>query len=515
MTFTPIVSNKVSVVNSTNINLTASSEFIGTSEDVSKFLNVTVSIKSDVDSASLGVQYEFSSDNVNWDIVNAFTYLSATPYVCRTVGICAKYFRIRYTNGGGSQSTFRLQTKFVLSQNESEEKKSQDNALVDGFSRLRISNPYTLLTNSHIKGKNLYTIYEEISGASTSTYLPDESSVLMVTTGSGSAQRRSRSRAIYQPGKSLLIYMTGVLNNGSNAATVTSKIGYYDNDSGYYFQFNNGIISIVERTSVSGSLVETVVNQGSWNKNNMDGTSNSNKIINPATTLIYWFNMEWLGVGIVDCGVIIDRELILCHRFRHSNILSSVYIRTASLPPTYEIISTGGSGSLKMICHTCISEGGYRPVGSAFSVNMGESTKNINGRSPLLALRLKTGRISNINLKNVSVMSTTGANFLVELWRFVDTTNSVVLNNTTFISANTESDVEYNTAATNIDVSGGLLMSSRYTSNNNDSLRFEKFSESSTVTINYNSIPDLFVVCVTSVGNNETYIGSVDWSETI
>jgi hypothetical protein len=96
-------------------------------------------------------------------------------------------------------------------------------------------------------------------------------------------------------------------------------------------------------------------------------------------------------------------------------------------------------------------------------------------------------------------MSTTGANFLVELWRFVDTTNSVVLNNTTFISANTESDVEYNTAATNIDVSGGLLMSSRYTSNNNDSLRFEKFSESSTVTINYNSIPDLFVVCVTSV----------------
>jgi hypothetical protein len=266
---------------------------------------------------------------------------------------------------------------------------------------------------------------------------------------------------------------------------------------------------------VSGSLVETTVDQDAWNVNNLDGSVNQNKTMNPATTLIYWFNIEWLGVGAVDCGIVVDKELVLCHRFRHSNILSTAYIKTASLQPTYEIISTGGAGSMRSICYTAISEGGYRPIGYSFSINMGVTTQAVNNREPVLAIRLKSGSISNVRLRGITTMATSGANYLVELWRFVDTPASAILNNSSFSDVNAESDVEYNTAAASIILTGGLLLASAYTSNNNDAISLSKFSETTTLSINGASVSDLLVVCIQTIGSNEQLVVSMDWAEVI
>ena len=84
--------------------------------------------------------------------------------------------------------------------------------LIDGFNRVRTSSPYTLVSQNLIRGKSPQTIHETITGAGVSTYDENQSCVIMRVNGAGSVLRRSRLRSIYQPGKSLMIYMTGVLN---------------------------------------------------------------------------------------------------------------------------------------------------------------------------------------------------------------------------------------------------------------------------------------------------------------
>lgn len=515
MTFTPTVSNKVSSLNSTTAILTGSSEYLGTAEDVEKYLNVMVTVKSDVSSASTGLKFEFSSDNSNWDVVDATRFDSSDPFEVKIFKVKSKWFRVRYTNGVTGQSTFRLQTRYEIAESKRVSDEQKSITMVDSFNRIRVSEPYTLLSHNHVLGKNLFKIYEGIAGSATSVFNTNASQILMSTTGTGSVIRRSRYRAIYQPGKSLLIYMSGVLNAGSNASTVTTKIGYYDDASGYYFQYVNGVVSVVERSSVTGSLSEIITPQSSWNINTMLGTTNKNKTIDPGKTIIYWFNISWLGVGSVDCGIIIDHVTYPVHRFRHSNALTTPYIKTASLHPTYQIISTGGAGSMTAICYTVLSEGSDNPIGDSYSINMGTTSRATSGTVPLMTLRLKTGAISTAILNAISIIATANANFLTHVWRFVDVAASTVLNETTFISTNDDSSVEYNIAATTVTTTGGLLIYSAYTSNSTNTVNIDNKNKTAYLSMNA-GVSDLIVVAVTTVGNaNEDYLCAIDWSEFI
>jgi hypothetical protein len=273
-------------------------------------------------------------------------------------------------------------------------------------------------------------------------------------------------------------------------------------------------MKIIERSSVSGSLVETAIGQSSWNVNNMDGNNNNNYILDPSKNNLYWINMEWSGVGNVDFGVNINGKNILMHRFRHANLLNSAYITTASLKHTYEIISIGGSGSMTSLCQSVLCDGENLSHGKQFSANMGTATQIVSGTiEPLICLRIKAGKKINAILKDVSVVSTSGANALVEIWKFNDTLASTVLNNTTFISANDDSDIEYNIDATNITTTNGYIIRSVYISNNNDHIVInqsenEILSESA-------GISDLIVVCSTTIGFNENMIASASWTEKI
>ena len=516
MTFTPTANNKVSTLNSTNSVLGSDGIYTGTSEVVGKYNSISVTVKSNVDSASLGVQFEFSTDNSTWDIINSFTYLAENPFLVKSTTVKGKYFRIRYTNGAVGQSTFSLQTKFIVGgggKQVDEKKEEKLNFLIDSFNRVRTSKPRTILSESSILGKNPYDVYENITGSGTSVHNVNAAMIEISVSGSGSVIRRSRNRGIYQPGKSLIVYMTGVLNvGGNNDSGVTSKIGYYDDDSGYYFQYNNGVTSLIERTSVSGSLVETKVNQTAWNINTLDGrngtlTFHSNK------SQIFWFNFEWLGVGEVICGIFVDAQPVPIHKFRHSNILDTPYTVTASLNPTYEISGTSGNGGVRCICYTVISEGGYNPVGRYYSANKGSNTVGVNTREPVFAIRIKSGQKINASLISASVMSTSGANFLVEVWRFVDSDATSALNNPTWTSANSESGVEYDENSNSLNTSGGLLLYSEYSSNDSDSLKIGDLPNG--VLSISNSISDILVIAITTVGANENYSVSMNWYEFI
>lgn len=517
MTFIPSSDNSVSTLNSTNATLTANSTYLGTAEDVSKYSSVVVTMKSDVDSAALGVNAEFSTDNVNWDVVDSITYDNAYPFITREYKISSRYFRVRYTNGSVNQATFRLQTRFNT-ESKSDITSTTISELKDSFGRLRVSEPFTIFTNNFVVGINPAIMYQAVTGGSSITYDSNASHVVMSTALAGTAIMRSRQRTVYQPGKSLLVLMTGAINyTNNNNSVVTTRIGYYDNDSGYYFQYNNGIMSIVERTTVTGVLSETKVAQSDWNVNSMDGKKNGNITLDSTKAIIYWFNLEWLGVGFVDCGVIVDGATYKVHRFKHSNLLTTPYMRTASLYPTYELISTGaGTGSMTAICQTVMSEGGYSPIGSHYSANNGITVVSIpaSTRRPVFSLRLSAGALVNIKTENINCVSTSTAIAVVEIWRYNDANATGALTGASWVNATGFSKAQYDVSATSMVTTGGTMLDSIYMSSSTNVTAFP-ISENGLIT-NVSGTSDVIVVAVTHTsGSAESFVASITWSEYI
>lgn len=264
----------------------------------------------------------------------------------------------------------------------------------DSFGRLRTAAPLTLFDSSHrYRDNGLWETNTATGG--TATFNSNQGLVdLAVTTTSGSLVYRETKRVFaYQPGKSLLTMTTFVFNPAKT--NLRQRCGYFGAANGYYVQLNNTTLSFVERTSISGSLVETTVNQSSWNVDPLDGTGPSGATLDPTKSQILWTDLEWLGVGTVRMGFVIEGKFIVCHQFHHANVVPSTYITTACLPLRYEIENTGtttSSSTLKQICSTVISEGGYEVRGSQQSIGIPiASPVNLSVAStyyPLISLRL-------------------------------------------------------------------------------------------------------------------------------
>lgn len=104
----------LNAANSSTATLTSSATFTGTGVDCSDYASVAVNVEASHDSGSSGMQFQWSSDNSNWDVVDSFTYASASGGYSYESSIKARYFRVVYTNGGTGQTHFRLQTLLRL-----------------------------------------------------------------------------------------------------------------------------------------------------------------------------------------------------------------------------------------------------------------------------------------------------------------------------------------------------------------------------------------------------------------
>ena len=106
------ITNAIDSNNSTTSTLGAGATFTGTGTDVLNYTSVTILLSTDQDSASNGMQFQFSSDNSNWDESHDFTYDHSEDGSARRFQfpVNARYFRVVYTNGGVAQTHFRVQT---------------------------------------------------------------------------------------------------------------------------------------------------------------------------------------------------------------------------------------------------------------------------------------------------------------------------------------------------------------------------------------------------------------------
>jgi hypothetical protein len=165
------------------------------------------------------------------------------------------------------------------------------------------------------------------------------------------------------------------------------RVGYFTTGNGIYFEANGTSLSLVIRSSTTGAVVEERIPQANWNGNKLL----SGIILDPTLTQIFWSDIEWLGVGNVRAGFVINGQFIVCHTFQHANQPgnTTVYMTTATLNPRYEITNTGatsGISTMKQICSTVISEGGFTPSTKIGYVTNNTSVTRVGSANTVTAL---------------------------------------------------------------------------------------------------------------------------------
>lgn len=262
---------------------------------------------------------------------------------------------------------------------------------LDAFGRLRVSNPALTLFDSQLHYNDQPLLwYTKTAGTGTTTHDPDEAGLfLTVSANNDSVIRQTKQYHRYQPGKSQSIKCTGTM-----AGT--------------------GDMYVVQRSKVSGAVIEQRVAQEDWNFDCFDGNGVSGVILQQDKSQIWTMDLEWLSVGQVRMGMVSHGAVAHCHIFENENLNPGAYMVTANLPVRYEIkvennivyqrvgyfddsngvffekqMPFSAAVSFLQICCNVESEGGFEEsLGIPFSGNTGNTKIDVNNvRVPLFSFR--------------------------------------------------------------------------------------------------------------------------------
>ena len=383
----------------------------------------------------------------------------------------------------------------------------------DAFGRLRVSNPLTIFDSANIMSKN--SLFDEsLTGSGTVTYTSNKSTVnLNVTTASGDKVIRQSKRVMsYQPGKSLLILNTFVMN--AQEANLEQRVGTFDANNGIFFEDTGTGYQIVRRSYTSGSSVDDPILQSAWNGDKLDGTGASGYDLDPTKATILFTDYEWLGMGSVRVGFVIDGKFITAHTFLNANSLDTVYMQTANLPIRYEIETTGtisGAAVLQQVCSTCIIEGGYPPSGLRQSIGTaslgGVNLTTAGTFYNLATIRLKSSRPYAVVIPiDVAASAISNSDFEVKLIR--NATPSTAFSYTSY-----SDNVEYDLTGTKT-ITGGTIIGQAYLSGKGaNSLRFAQdgFNFDYQLGQTIAGVSDTITLCAKGASNGDDICGTLKW----
>lgn len=285
---------------------------------------------------------------------------------------------------------------------------------IDAFGRLRVSEIFTTFNYypspiSSVTASNLdQDIWITCSGTtSTVTCSYDNFNYISMdipsTVGKSYVLRYTKFPMIYQPGKSRLLYLSGVPLITTDTNNYESRIGIFNMDQndttglpsitnslptiheGTYFKADGKNIywaditqSLTTEVTCTTSVTGNLIPQSLWNIDTFDGTGPSGKTLYGAATditiqnnILLIIDQEWLGVGRIRCGFVIQGIIYYAHQFIHPSVAIQ-YTGTPRLRICYYLNSIGtttSSANMRQMCSTSISEGGYLPLGRYISIN--------------------------------------------------------------------------------------------------------------------------------------------------
>lgn len=394
-----------------------------------------------------------------------------------------------------------------------------DGPVVDAFSRLRVSSPFNIFDSKQIfDAAPLFWDDQEVSGAdTTSVYSQDaaRSRLGVAGTTAGKRVRQTFMRFNYHPGKSQLVYMTGVL--GAGGTGITQEIGMLDDENGVFFRNDEGTVNVVIKSNVSGSVIDTEVAQSAWNLDPMDGTGPSGITADWSKVQIFFLDYEWLSAGRVRIGLRINGVEIIVHEFDHANVIATAFMSTPNLPLRYSIENdgTGAVSTLDHICTTVISEGGVEDLGVVRHVSSNGATLDAAATATtyaVLGIRLKAAALgATVKLISLGLIEFTGSKsydwlllfdpVVAGTFTYADETNSVV---------QIARGALANTVTGGLHIAGGVAQSAQRGSTTTEEIE-SALRLGSTIA----GVPDEMVLCVTPRNGdiNLDIEGSITWRE--
>lgn len=346
-----------------------------------------------------------------------------------------------------------------------------DSPSIDAFGRARVSQLTTQIDIKQVQNNAPLLIDRVTNGTGADSYNSVNSMSEMTTSASGDwVVAQTLQRFAYQTGKSQLILMT--FDRFEVETNITKQVGYYSSSILTPFNTNYDGIFLKSETNISINLGKsgsvTSVNQSAWNVDKLDGTGVSGITVDWSKSQILAIDFEWLGVGRVRCGLVIDGMVFYFHEFLNANNTNGVYMKSPNQPLRWEIRQNGaGSGQFNYICSTVASEGAINEIGLKFSENLGISFVNANSTAneyALLGIKLNSAKLDTlVNLLSISVMSATNDDVL---WTV--RLNPTVAGSFTYNSvSNSACDIAKGATGGTNTVTGGTLLDSGYLQSEN------------------------------------------------
>jgi len=280
-------------------------------------------------------------------------------------------------------------------------------SLVDSFGRGRVSEPKIFFNSDFEYDANPLWFISSITGTGSFAKTVGESSVTLSTGGTASGAGvayQTKQYFRYEPGKGRLCLLSGLL--GAQTTNVRSRFGNFDANNGSFFEMDGTLgPSIVLRSNVGGSVVDTKVPQSQWNIDQMNGAGPSGVNINFANMTIFWLEENCSGVGCVRYGFIVNGVVQACHEIYSDNKTTVLGTNTLSLPLRQEIYNTGSASGIntsKIVIMALSNEGGgdiipsyihYVATSGPNSVAIGPTYVPIVSIQPKLLFAGQTNRI--------------------------------------------------------------------------------------------------------------------------
>jgi len=385
----------------------------------------------------------------------------------------------------------------------------------DAFGRFRISQPQTLFDSKLlVADQPLLWDDQQTSGTATSTYSAANVSMTLAVNNltAGTRVRQTKRRFNYQPGKSQLVFMTFTL--GAGASGITKRVGYYDQSNGMFLESLNGETALVLRKNT----VDARVVKANWNIDIMDGTGPSGIALDFTKSQILMIDFEWLGVGSVRFGFVIDGQVFYVHQQQHANRIATVYTASPNCPVRYEISNsgTGPAASLECICCSVNAEAGYEAVGLVRTVDRditGITTNNDANIYSILGIRLKsTYLMATVYVENYAVIAVG-----TTIFRQALLLNPTVAGAALTWTSVADSAIEFTLPVVGNTLTGGTILQSGYSITTTGTKLAADIKTANFLTLGSTiaGVSDTIFVAIQRITGADTYYAAVTYRELV
>lgn len=394
--------------------------------------------------------------------------------------------------------------------------KYADSTNLDAFQRLRVSEVTSLIEVKHVHDKLPLIINEVTAGTATSIYDEPNAQVIMSTSANNDyVIRQTTSRAIYQPGKGQLFEAS--FSNFQLQTNVIKRLGYYTTTTsapynsvvdGFLLESNGQTNQISFQIWKSGTTIYSA-DTTTWSNDDFLVSS-----IDWSKTQLMFVDFQWLGVGRLRFGLVINGQVRIFTTHTGTNNLSTIYMTAPNQPIRYEIRQVGaGSGSFNMICSQISLEGSLNRLQQSLGLTQFNTIQasTAGSKYPLIGYRIANGYDgANITLSDIQTLNTTTPSksdfyLTVEL-------NPTLSSGSVFTGV-TNSAVAYSLGTGQTVTTSGYVLATFLGSGG--ATQVDNFQFQDNVVrpgIRVNGTYDEIWICVVSQGNNQTFRSSLNLS---